>query len=258
MAELLHVKTIRPAVNATRKYVDRFYREIRVLSELSHPHIVAFHQFDVLRRHFYLIMEYVEGTDAERVLSVEGPLSVSRAVAWVCQLLNALEYAHGRGFVHRDIEPANLLIAGKETASSSRSRILAWRRTCKTNQYTAALRDWATWAVRRGSCRRSRSPLTGKPGRPADKYAAAATLYNLLTDKYVHDFPASTSARLVMIMENDAVPIHTRRPELPPALAAVIHRALNPQLGPTLSRRSGFSAQVAAVCGRWAMNESVE
>ena len=63
-----------------RKYVDRFLREIRVLSELSHPHIVAFHQFDVLRGHFYLIMEYVEGTDAERVLSVEGPLSGARGL----------------------------------------------------------------------------------------------------------------------------------------------------------------------------------
>src|SRR5262249_58851116 len=56
-------------------------------------------------------MDYVRGRDASQILRSESPLAVSRGVSLVCQLLEALEYAHARGFVHRDIKPANLLVS---------------------------------------------------------------------------------------------------------------------------------------------------
>ena len=59
-----------------------------------------------------------------------------------------------------------------------------------------------------------------------DQYAAGPTLDNLLTAKYVHDLPASFEERMVMILQANAVPIQSRRPEIPADLAAVIHRSL--------------------------------
>jgi serine/threonine-protein kinase len=68
--------------------------------------------------------------------------------------------------------------------------------------------------------------------RPAaDQYAVAATLYNLLTGQHVHDFPASFQERLLLILNEKAVPIRSRRPAVPEELARVIHRALAKEPG---------------------------
>src|SRR5262249_54014690 len=61
---------------------------------------------------------------------------------------------------------------------------------------------------------------------PTDQYSAAATLYNLLTDKYTHDFPHNAVEALSLILEEPPVPIRTRRPDIPAPLSEVIHRAL--------------------------------
>jgi serine/threonine-protein kinase len=61
---------------------------------------------------------------------------------------------------------------------------------------------------------------------PADQYSASATLYNLLTDRFIYDFPDKLHAKIMKVLLEDPVPIRQRRPDLPEALAAVIHRAL--------------------------------
>jgi serine/threonine-protein kinase len=223
---LCAVKTVRPAANATRRDVDRFLREIRVLSELRHPHIVAFHQFEVLRGHFFLIMEYVEGTDAHRVLAAEGPLPVRRAVDWACQLLDALDHAHGRGFVHRDIKPANLLIAREGGREVVKVADFGLARTYEASRLSGLTR-LGDVAGTPAFLPPEQITAFRKTGPAADQYAAAATLYNLLTGKYVHDFPAGASASLLKVMHEDAVPLRARRPELPAGLEAVVHRALS-------------------------------
>ena len=60
----------------------------------------------------------------------------------------------------------------------------------------------------------------------ADQYSAAATLYNLLTDRFIYDFPKKLHAKIMKILLEDPVPIRDRRPDLPEGLAAIIHRAL--------------------------------
>ena len=69
--------------------------------------------------------------------------------------------------------------------------------------------------------------LPGEARPPVDQYAAAATLYNLLTGTCVHDFPADFQQRFLKILQDAPVPLRNRRPDVPAALAAVIHRALD-------------------------------
>jgi serine/threonine-protein kinase len=82
---------------------------------------------------------------------------------------------------------------------------------------------------------------------PADQFAAAATLYFLLTSQCIHDFPLEISQQLLRILQHDAVPIRERRPEVPPGLAAVIHRALdrNPE------KRFPHAAAMRKALGPW-------
>ena len=108
------LKTIRPSVAGSEREVERFLREADVLGQLRHPNIVAFHEMGQAGELIYFVMDYVPGTDASKLVRSGGPLSVGRAVRLVCDVLEALQYAHGQGFVHRDVKPANLLVSGEE------------------------------------------------------------------------------------------------------------------------------------------------
>jgi len=105
------LKTIRLSSPAPQRDVQRFLREANTLRQLRHPHIVAFHEMrregDVL----CFAMDYVPGVNAADLIRSEGWLGIGRAVRLACQMLEALHYAHGRGFVHRDVKPGNLLVS---------------------------------------------------------------------------------------------------------------------------------------------------
>jgi serine/threonine-protein kinase len=94
-----------------REMVERFLREARVSGKLLHPNIVR--TMDVGRDHgvYYLVMEYVEGVDAQRLLDREGRFSPMRAVNIAGFVARALGEAHDQNVIHRDIKPANILIA---------------------------------------------------------------------------------------------------------------------------------------------------
>jgi serine/threonine protein kinase len=102
-----------PAELASRDGVEaRFDREARALAQLNHPGIVALHDFGRTEGgHLFIVMEYVDGTDLSRLLHAEGGgLSVEHALEIVGQVCDALQYAHSRGCVHRDIKPGNILV----------------------------------------------------------------------------------------------------------------------------------------------------
>ncbi len=90
--------------------VARFYQEVKVAAQLSHPNIV--HAYDAGEHHgfHYLVMEYVRGHDLARVLEQLGSLPVALTLDYVGQAAVGLDYAHRKGVVHRDIKPANLLL----------------------------------------------------------------------------------------------------------------------------------------------------
>jgi serine/threonine-protein kinase len=219
------IKTIAPAVAPTSVQVERFLREARILEQLRHPNIVAFRAMGEAGGLLWFAMEYVPGVDAARLLKERGPLPVPLAVRLTCQLLQALEHAHAEGFVHRDIKPANILIT--ETGGKKMVKLADFglARVYQTSQISGL-----TLTGDFGGTAKFMPPeqITHyrevKP--PADQYAAAATLYNLLTGAYVYDFAGAGVEAIAMILDEDPVPIRTRRPELPEPLAEVIHQAL--------------------------------
>jgi serine/threonine-protein kinase len=222
---LVALKTVAPAVAGSTAQVGRFLREASILCDLDHPHIVAFHEMGEAGDRLYFAMEYVPGADARRVLKQEGPLPVGRALGWVCQLLQALEYAHAKGFVHRDLKPSNVLIApqgDREVAKLADFGLARVYQSSKLSGLTMTREVGGTAAFM------APEQITNfREAQPAaDQYAAAATLYNLLTGRYVYDLPPQAERQLAMILQDDPVPILRRRRDLPRGLANVIHRAL--------------------------------
>jgi serine/threonine protein kinase len=207
-----------------RTVVQRFLREASILQRLQHPHIVAFHGEGEAGGLLYFVMEYVPGKDAQRLVREQGSQPVGRAVRLVCQLLEALAYAHGLGFVHRDLKPANLLVSeGGQGVAKLADFGLA-------RAYQASPLSGLTVLGAGGGTPGFMPPeqvLDFRSAKPAaDQYSAAATLYYLLTGKLLYDGAKDATALLALVLQEEPVPLRQRRPELPEGLAAAVQRAL--------------------------------
>jgi tRNA A-37 threonylcarbamoyl transferase component Bud32 len=106
------VKVLPPEWGKDPAFAERFAREAKALAKLTHPHIVAVHDFGESDGLFYLIMEYVDGANLRQILN-EGRLHTSEALSIIPQVCEALHYAHEEGVVHRDIKPENILLDSK-------------------------------------------------------------------------------------------------------------------------------------------------
>jgi serine/threonine protein kinase len=94
----------------------RFAQECQVTRRLRHPHIVRVLDFGLDGDKPYLVMEYIKGETLAQLLEREGPLAEAKAVALISQIGEALQWAHERGLIHRDVTPDNILITGEDEA----------------------------------------------------------------------------------------------------------------------------------------------
>src|SRR4051812_33832081 len=106
------LKILPPQIASGPGFADRFNREARALARLSHPNIVAVHEFGQASGLAYLVMEFVDGLNL-RQLERSGKLSPREALQIVPQICEALQFAHDEGIVHRDIKPENILLDKK-------------------------------------------------------------------------------------------------------------------------------------------------
>ncbi|MDQ4065179.1 MAG: PASTA domain-containing protein [Actinomycetota bacterium] len=106
------VKVLQPSLAADPALVERFKQEARAAARLTHPNVVAVYDWGSDdERTYYMVMEFVSGTDLRNVLVERGSLPPSQAVEIVAFVCDALAAAHGTGLVHRDVKPENVLIA---------------------------------------------------------------------------------------------------------------------------------------------------
>lgn len=109
LERLVAIKILPFEVSQSAAFAERFSREARALAMLSHPHIVAVHDFGQAEGMCYFVMEYVAGVNLRQALQA-GKMNPVEALAIVPQICEALQFAHDEGVVHRDIKPENILI----------------------------------------------------------------------------------------------------------------------------------------------------
>jgi serine/threonine protein kinase len=110
MQRLVALKVLPSSLMEQAAAVHRFEREIVAISRVSHPNVVTAYDAGHSNGAYYLVMEYVEGTDLRALVQSKGRLSVSAAVDYVLQAARGLQAAHLAGMIHRDVKPANLLL----------------------------------------------------------------------------------------------------------------------------------------------------
>ncbi len=220
------VKTILPAVGTSRKQIERFLRECEILAQLEHPNIVAFQEFGEAGDLIFLVMDWVDGPDLGARLKATGPVAVRTAVRMVCQMLAGLAHAHAKGFVHRDVKPSNILIGRDGTKRTAKLADFGLARVYESTKISGLTMQGeiggtpAFMAPEQATHYREAKPT-------ADQYSAAATLYNMLTNRHTHDFPKEIGAQIAQLVTAEPVPIAERKSDVPAKLAEVIHKALS-------------------------------
>jgi tRNA A-37 threonylcarbamoyl transferase component Bud32 len=195
------------------RFRERFLRESEMAASLDHPHIVPIYDAGEHEGQLYIAMRYVEGSDLKELLKQEGPLDPKRALALLEDLADALDAAHARGLVHRDVKPSNALLDnagrvylsdfGLTKSASDRSALTMTGRIIGTVDYAAP------------------EQIEGKPvDGGADVYSLGCLLYECLTGEV--PFPRDSELAVLWAHVNEPPPKIAAHP----ALDGVIAKAL--------------------------------
>ncbi len=198
------------------EFARRFEQEARVAATLDHPNIVRVHDFGEANGIFWYSMQYVEGTTLARILN-RGPMPVEEAVTILLPIVDALEFCHRSGVVHRDVKPENVLLdmdgiphlmdfgIAKSADDTQRTRTGLW---VGTPAYVAP------------------EQLAGEPvdGR-ADVYSVGVMLYEMASGACPN--PADNVAKTLLArLRDDAPPLSLAVPGIDPAFEALVMRSL--------------------------------
>ncbi|WP_245663152.1 serine/threonine-protein kinase [Nocardia inohanensis] len=202
----------------------RFVREADLVAQLDHPNIVTVYDRGTEGEQLWISMQYIDGVNASAVNP--GSLPPLRAAQIITETAKALDYAHARGVLHRDVKPANILLA----RSSNRAGA-GGERVYLTDFGIARLRDDTGHLTQTGTVTAtlayaSPEQLTGATmdGR-SDQYALACTLFQLLTGAV--PFEGTSPAAVIRgHLQQPPPPATPLRPELPRPIDAVLGRAL--------------------------------
>jgi serine/threonine protein kinase len=212
------VKVIKKEKLTKPQMIDRFRQEIRVVAQLAHPNVVLALDADEANGTHYYAMEYVAGSDLNKLVKEKGPLPVVVACEYIRQAAAGLQHAHDRGLVHRDVKPGNLLVTPKGVVKvlDLGLALLAADPSAIDQQtpdkFLIGTPDYTP-------PEQIRNPL-GVDAR-ADVYGLGATLFYLLTGRppYGGDTPTDKLVQTLTAPVPDPAAV---RPDLPPDLCAVV------------------------------------
>ncbi|MGO8937239.1 MAG: serine/threonine-protein kinase [Mycobacterium sp.] len=207
------LKVLPESMTADSQYRERFNREADLAAGLFHPHIVSVHDRGEFNGRLWISMDYVEGTDVAQLMRDRYPagMPTDEALTIVTAVAGALDYAHHRGLVHRDVKPSNILLTRPDDEGERRILLADFgiaRPLADVSGLTATNVTLGTVAYA------APEQLLGKDidGR-ADQYALAATAFHLLTGAPPY---RGTNAVLVISQHLTAIPpkLSDRRPDL--------------------------------------------
>ncbi len=218
LRRIVALKLMAPELALDERFRKRFARESELAMSLEHPNVVPIYDAGETDGHLYLAMRYVEGSDLKELLRREGVLEPARALAICRQVAQALDAAHDRGLVHRDVKPSNVLIDEREHVYLGDFGLT--RRVSDQDVPLAGARSLGTPAYL------APEQIEGRPvdGR-ADVYSLGCLLYECATG----NAPFSGGSRMAVIwahLEEDPPTASGCNPGLPAALDPVIQQAM--------------------------------
>ena len=233
------LKVLPPELAAYKDVKGRFLEEGRALAQLDHPNIVHLYNFGDDGDCLVLAMQFVRGDTWERMILEQDSLPWRRSVELTRDVSNALDYAHGRGIIHRDMKPSNVLVRNLDGAATVMDFGIA-----KMQSSTKLTAEGQTMGTVRYM---SPEQVRGIPvGVETDIYSLAMTAYESLVGDT--PFTGETHFEIMTKHLNEApVPPSERGVDLPPSLEAVLMRAMSKTPSDRQSSALEFKEQLQAV-----------
>jgi YVTN family beta-propeller protein len=212
------LKLIAPQLAEDPAFRERFVRESRLAASIDHPNVIPIYYTGEDESALYIAMRYVEGSDLRTLVRAAGRLDPERAAHIVAQVASALDAAHERGIVHRDVKPANVLLGGSDhvylTDFGLTKRISSQSGQTHAGGWVGTLGFVAPEQIR-----------AERVDARADVYALGCVLFHTVAGgpPYQRD---SDEATLWAHLHDDPPSLRASAPDAPPELQAVIDRAL--------------------------------
>jgi predicted Ser/Thr protein kinase len=245
IGRLVALKTIRVAAEddvEQREFNERFLREAQAAGTLSHPNIVTVHDVGEEDEVSFIAMEYVEGKNLKQVIREKERLSFERIAEIISEVAGALDYAHRKGIVHRDVKPANIIITPDGTVKITDFGIAK----IETSSLTETGQFLGTPNYM------SPEQVTGEAvdGR-SDLFSLGVVLYELLTRKkpFLGDNVTSISYKIV---HEDFAPLKAADAAIPSEFGPILAKALSKDPAARYQRGAEFSQALSEVRARQA------
>jgi hypothetical protein len=210
------VKVMTQGIATDPELRDRFMREARAAGSLQHPNIITIYDFGETEGYLYIAMEYVEGADLSEVMARHEPLPVPGKIDIMVDVLQALDYAHNRRVVHRDVKPGNIRVSVDGRAKLMDFGIARLEKSDLTKSgIMIGTPDYMAPEQVTG----------GEIGPPTDVFAVGVVLFELLTGMRPFEGP-TLHAVLYKVVHEQPPRLKDVAPAIPASLQPVLDKAL--------------------------------
>ena len=219
------VKTIRKAdldADTAEEYSRRFSREARAVARLNHPHIVQVYDFAEDGDIAYLVMEFIEGKELKQSFDAGERFGIKEAVRIMCELLDALQFAHDAGIIHRDVKPANLMLDSQARTKLTDFGVARVQGLDRTH----AERTQAGTMVGTPAYMSPEQITGGSIDQRTDVFSAGIILYQFLTGEKPFTGGGAWTIAKKIIQEHPPLPSSVNN-AVPPQFDAVVSKALS-------------------------------
>ena len=243
------IKALRPEYAGDREFMKRFEVEAQAAASLSHPNIVSVYDVGYDAGRHYIVMELVEGITLKEYITKKGALPWREAAGFAAQICSALECAHRRGIIHRDIKPHNIIITPEGVA--------------KVTDFGIARAASSSTLVAGGAVMGSAHYLSPEQARggymdeKSDIYSAGVTLYEMLTGRVPYEAESPVSVAMMHVSGN-AVQPRIINPDIPEDMERIVMKAMSKEQSARYQSAEAMLSDINAVLSNRAISPAPE